>query len=99
MGAAAEIDKLSLTVEAEGRVFGEAGFDVLRLEFLIQVANEFDRLVAGQGEPLERFLLFDDRFHLGFDPGEVLLGNRVLEIEVIVEAVAGGRPNASPTPS
>jgi hypothetical protein len=80
----------SLPVEAESRMLCEAGPDVLGLELLMQVLDELEGLVPRQDETLKRFGLGDDRGHLRFDSREVLFTDLLLQIEIVVVAVAGG---------
>ena len=95
-GPAAEVDELALPVEAQGGVVGETSGNVLGLEFLVEIADELHRFVARENEPLERFRLLDDGLHLGLDAGEVLLADRLLQVEVVIEPVAGGRSEREP---
>ncbi len=52
--AAAEVDELALPIERQRLLIGQAGFDVLDLEVLPQVAAECERFVARHFDPLER---------------------------------------------
>ena len=51
----------------------------------------------GQGEPLERLGVLDDPGHLGLDGREVVLGEAAAgDLDVVIEAVGGGRPEGEP---
>ena len=57
-----------------------------------QIAAELDRLLPVHLDPLERLVFRDDLGHLGLDLGEVGLGQGVLHLEIVVEAVGHRRP-------
>ena len=64
---------------------------MLHLQHLAQVLAELDRLLAIHLHPLQRLVLLDDPGHLGLDPGEIPLGDRVLQLEVVVKAAVNRR--------
>ena len=81
----AQVDKLSLPVEAERGVVGEAGLHVLHLEGLPQVVAQLHRFAAGKFEAVEDLAFGDNLGHFGFDAGEVVLPDRVGHVEVVIE--------------
>ena len=89
-GPAAEIDELSLAVEGERGMVGEARLDVLGLQGLVETADDLHRLVARHLDPLERLVGGDDPPHLGLDLRQVLVGDRPAGPHVVIEAVADG---------
>ena len=54
---AAQIDELALTIERDGRFFGQPVRKVLHLQRLVQIAAELDGLLAIHLDPLERLVL------------------------------------------
>jgi len=90
--AATEVQKLPLPVERDRGLIFQTVFDVLDLERLPQLAAELDRPGPRLLDPLERLILLDDLGHFGLDVGEILLGDRPLELEVVIEAVVDRRP-------
>ena len=88
--AAAEIGEVALRVQRDGR---------------LGLARELDLVGLGlRAEALERVLAWDLLAtpgapllylapHLGFDRGEILLRDRLRELEVVVEAVGDRRPD------
>jgi len=65
---------------------------VLDLVVLLTLLHQLDGLVTGQDERLDGKILLADLLHLFFDGGQVLVGQLgVAEVDVIVEAVLGGR--------
>ncbi len=91
MRAATEVDKFTLTVETQFLVFGQPGPDVLDLEFLVEFLAERQGLVAAKVKPLERLGRLDDRLHLLLDPFKILLADRLVQPDVVVETVVDRR--------
>ena len=89
--AAAQIDEFALPIEREVRLVGQAGLDVLDFEILLQLLAQIERFAARHIQPFEFFVGFDDLLHLGFDLGEILLGDRAGQGEVVIEAGRGRR--------
>jgi len=85
---AAEIDELSLPIEGEAGVGGQAGLDVLGLQGLVEPADDFDGLLARHLDPLKGLVGLDDPPHLRLDGGEILIGDRAGGPHVVVETVA-----------
>ena len=91
VGSDAHIDVLALLVEAELGLVGQVG-DMLDLVVLLTLLHQLDGLVTGQDERLDGKILLADLLHLFFDGGQILVGQLgVAEVDVIVEAVLGGR--------
>jgi hypothetical protein len=88
VGPAAEIDELSLPVERERGMGGEAGFDVLGLEGLVEAADDLRRLLPRHLDPLEGLVGLDDPLHLGLDGRQILVGDRPGGPHVVVKALA-----------
>ena len=91
MRPAAQVYEFALAIEAQLRVAREAGFDMLDLEPLVHIFAKRYGILAIERELLKRLGLGDDRCHLLFDFGEVLLGQLLRHQEVVVEAVGDGR--------
>jgi len=72
-------------------MLGEASFDVLHFERLIEIPHDADCLVAVDLNPLEGLVGLDDLPHLRFDRWQVVVGDRPLGPHVVVEALADGR--------
>ena len=91
MGSDAHIHVLTLLEEAELGLVGQIRH-VLDLVVLLTLLHQLDGLVTGQDERLDGKILLADLLHLFFDGGQVLVGQLdVTEVDVIVEAVLGGR--------
>ena len=88
MRPAAEIDELPLPVEGQRRVAGQAGFDVLGLQGLVQAADDLQRLLPRHLHPLEGLVGLDDPPHLGLDQRQILVGDRPARPHVVIEAMA-----------
>ena len=86
MWATAKINKLSLLVERERFMFGKSGFDVFDLVLLIQIPADLQGLVSGLLNAFKWFTFLDDFFHLRFDRFKIIFGERMFEIEVVIEA-------------
>ena len=92
VGPAAEIDELSLPVERERGMGGEAGFDVLGLEGLIEAADDLCRLFPRHLDPLEGLVGLDDPLHLGLDGRQILVGDRTGRPHVVIKPLADRGP-------
>ena len=86
MGACTQIHKLALLIKADFRLFGEIfnKLHLIGLVFLLEVSNRlFPRLCeAGNGQPL-----FYDFLHLCFNLCQILCGQRLLAVHIIVKSV------------
>src|SRR6266478_8253030 len=91
MRSAAEIDELSLPVKTQGRKLLQLAVDVLDFVALTDVLTKCPRLAGGPFEALERLGFLDDPAHFLFDFGEILFLDRRSHVDVIIEAVVGGR--------
>ncbi len=97
MRASAEVDELTLPVEAQDAILMELVVDVLDLVGLAEVGDELAGLGHGEAEPLEGLGILGDPPHLGFDRREIVLGEAPLgNVDVIVIAVGGRRPEGQP---
>jgi hypothetical protein len=71
-------------------------FDYLHLELV--AGEHLEGLLACHGDPLERLVLGDDGFHPLLHSLEVLRSERMVDPEVIVEAVLDRRPDGEGGP-
>ena len=85
----AEVDELSLLIEADGSVLGkilhQLDLVVLSLRF-----QEVDGLLPRKGVGLELEVLLHDLLHLGLELGKVLGREAPVPVEVVVEPVVDG---------
>jgi hypothetical protein len=88
--AAAQVDKFAILVEGDGLALGNVG-QALDLVALAHVLDDAGGLFARDLGALELLVLGHDFAHLGLDFHEVLGGQAVLQVEVVVETVVGGR--------
>jgi len=88
--AAAQVDELALAVEAQAGILLEVVVDVLDLVSLIEVLDQAARLRGGPLEALEGLGGGDDLAHLLLDAREVLLAQRRVAVDVVIEAVLDG---------
>jgi len=84
--ARAQIEKFTLLIKRNRFVIGQALFDMLDFERLIQVAADFNRLAARTLDPFKRFVQLDQALHFGFDRREILLVQWTGGLHVIVKA-------------
>ena len=89
----AEIDELAVLIKGNRL----AGRDVAQAADLVgdlpALADELLRLFAGALEALELLVLLGDAAHLLLDLHEVFGREGVVEVEVVVEAIVGRRPD------
>ena len=79
---------------ALGRGLGRAALEADQLA-LVRLAGQLDEgVVVGDLAPLEGLALVDDALHDLLERAQVLGGERGLDVEVVVEAVADRRPDA-----
>ena len=92
MRAHAHVDVLALLIEGDAGVLGKVA-DVLDLVLLAALLHEGDGLLARELEDRELEVLLHDLLHLSLDGREVLLRDLLAlgEVDVVVEAVVGGR--------
>ena len=90
MGAGAQVHELALLVEADDRVLGQV-VDELHLVGLAPLLHELHGLFPGQLEPLQLQLLLADLPHLRLQLSQLVLGEGLGGVEVVVEAVVDGR--------
>ena len=84
--ACAEVYEVALLKEGKLLVLGKI-VDELYLVGLAALFHQSDCLGAGEGEALQLQIFLGDLLHFGFQSGELLLGEGVVAVEVIVEAV------------
>ena len=65
--------------------------DELELVVLLLFFHELHSVLGRELKALERQVLLDDLLHLGLDLHEIVRGERLLKVDVIVEAVFNGR--------
>ena len=92
MGAGAEVHELAVLEEADGLALGDVA-QALDLEGLALALEVGQRLLAGLDRLLEDLVLLGDLAHLLLDLREIVWGEAVLQFEVVVEALFGGRPD------
>ena len=92
MRPAAEIDELTLPIEADGRMSRQPGVDVLNLQLLRHAIDELHGLIPATDEPLEWLSRIDDRLHFGLDAREVVFTDFVVAGDVVIEPLPGRRP-------
>ena len=90
MGPGAQVGKLPLLVEGDGRLLGQV-VDQLHLIGLAPLLHKRHGLRPGQLEPLQLQLLLADLAHLRLQLGQIPLGEGLGGVEVVVEAVVDGR--------
>ena len=91
VGSDAHVNVLALLEEAELGLVGQVSH-VLDLIVLVALFHQLDSLCAGQDEGLDGQILFGDLVHLLLDVGQVFVGQLgVAQIDIVVEAVLGGR--------
>ena len=91
MRASAEVGERALAVDRDGRVFGQLG-DQFALELLLLELVECLKPIDLGAR--ERQLLGDDLAHALFDRDEVFRRERLLDREVVVEAILDGGSDA-----
>ena len=70
---------------------GEAGFDVLGLERLIEATDDLRRLFPRHLDPFKGLVGLDDALHFGLDGRQVFVGDRAGGPHVVIEALAHRR--------
>src|SRR5207245_5354463 len=90
----AALSVLNFGVAVLVRAFLRELADLVDLVVLFAIAEELERLGHGHVTMLERRVLLHDLAHLRFDLLEIVGRERTREVEVVVEAVLGGRPES-----
>ncbi len=85
-GSATKVDKFTLLVERQGGVVGKPRLDVFDLEVLLQILAERHGLVPRLFDAFERLVELDDLLHFGLDGREIILGQAVRQVKIVVEA-------------
>ena len=86
--AGAQVGELALLKEAD--LFALAGVLLNQLDLVRLVLHQFQRLRNVQLKALQRQLFLDDLLHLGLDLLDVLRGERLFHVEVVVESFLDG---------
>jgi hypothetical protein len=93
MRATAEVEELAVAVDGDDIAL----LDLLQpLELVGVVGEQLLRLAALDLTALERLIGDDDLRHPRLDPLEVFRGERLLDVEVVVEALGDRRTEADP---
>ena len=95
MGPGAKIHKIPLPVEGNLLPLWQLSN---QLALVRLVLHEGQRLVPGQGEALDGQRFLDDFLHLGLDGNQILGGEVVLAVEVIVKAAVDGGADGQLSP-
>ena len=91
VGSDAHVNVLALLEEAELGLVGQVSH-VLDLVVLLALLHQLHSLVTGQDEGLDGQIFLADLAHLFFDVGQIVIGELdVAQIDIVVEAVLGGR--------
>ena len=90
--ACAKVNEIALLEEGKLLVLGKV-VDQLHLIGLALLFHQRDRLGAGESEALHLKVLLGDLLHLSFQCRQLLLGEGVVAVKVVVEAVLDGRAN------
>ena len=86
VGARAQVGEVALLIEGDDRVLGQV-VDKLHLVGLALLLHELEGLGPGQLKALQLQLLLADLAHLGLQLGELILGEGLGGVEVVVKAV------------
>ena len=91
VGAGAQVGEVPLLVKAD--VLALAGVLLDELLLIGLAGHQLLGLAGGQGKALQGQVLLDDFLHLGLDFGQVLGGEGLLHVKVVIEAVLNGGAN------
>ena len=91
MGACAEVDKLSLLVEADGLALTGVLLSELYLVRLAELLEEGKSVLRSLLKAADLDAGLDDLLHLGFDLSYIIGVKGLLDVEVIVKALVDGR--------
>ena len=86
MRPAAQIDEIALLVEGD-RLTSRNCLDKLDLEWLVVLFIEVDRLVTGPDIADDRLVAINNLMHARLDGGKVLVAERGLAMEIVIEPV------------
>ena len=86
VGAGAQVDELTVLVEGDGLALGNVGKTAELVAFLADLLDDADGFVATDLFAREGLVLGDDLLHFGLDLREVLGGQLVVEVDVVIEA-------------
>ena len=91
VGAGAEVDELAVLIKRDGLAGGDVAETADLVGVLATLKDQFLGFLAGALEALELLVLLGDAAHLFLDLHQVLGREGMVEVEVVVEAVVGGR--------
>ena len=91
MGTCAEVDKLSLLVEADGLALTGVLLSELYLVRLSELLEEGKSVLRSLLKAADLDAGLDDLLHLGFDLSYIIGVKGLLDVEVIVKALVDGR--------
>ena len=84
--AGAQVGELAVLVKRDGLALGNVGEAADLVALLADLLDDADGFVAGDLLAGEGLVLGDDLLHLGLDLREVLGGQLVVEVDVVIEA-------------
>ncbi len=89
--AGAEVGELAVGVERDLLALGDVGQAAQLEAFLAARLDDLDGFLAGDFLAVKALVLVRDLFHLGLDLREVVHGQLVVEVDVVIEAGVGRR--------
>ncbi len=92
MRASAQIGKISLLVEGDHSILGQVADEFYLVGFILFL-HELNSFPARQLKAFQLVVGLDDLLHFLLDGFEVLGGECLVRVEVIVEARIDGRPD------
>ena len=93
VGTRAEIDEFAVLIEGDGLASRDVAEAADLVSVLAALADQFLGFLAGALEAFELLVLLGDAAHLFLDLHQVFGREGVVEVEVVIEAVLGGRPD------
>ena len=90
MGAGAEVDELTLTIEGKGVALCGVLGDQFQLIRLVPFLHELFAFFGGEEEPLDGGFFLDDLLHFRFQGSQIFGGEGLLHVEIVVEAAVDG---------
>jgi|GEM_PF-3437342 len=91
--AGAEVHEFAVLVEGDFFALGDISETAEFVAFLAAGLDDLDGLFAGDFLAEERLVFVGDFFHLRFELREILGGEFVVEIDVVIETRVGRRPD------
>src|SRR6185436_11768189 len=87
----AKVHELAILIERNLFALGNVRKTAELVAFLTARHDDLDGLLAGDFLAVERLVFFGDLLHLGFELYEVVGGEFVIEIDVVIETRVRGR--------